>query len=525
MDNVKHEQTAADSPPHSISTPLRVLILEDNPLDAELYIHALNKASFQLKADVVDTEEGFAAKLQSCVYDLILADNIIPEWTGVEAFHLLKKSGKNIPFIFVTGTMGEEAAVNLIKEGVTDYILKDRLVRLPSAVQRALQEKNTRDERKRATVALRESEERVRLLLDSTAEGIWGNDLQDNCIFTNSACVRMLGYDNPEDLLGEQMHLLVHHTRTEGTPYPPDECPIYKAFREGKGVHVDDEVFWRRDGTSFPVEYWSHPMLRDGKLVGAVVAFVDISERKRAEQLKNDFLSHVSHELRTPLTTIYQFGTIIADGLAGETNQEQDGFLQIILRNVGQLQSMIEGLIEVTRAQSGNLSVELQCVSLFEAIVYAAHSFQGAARAKRITLACNPSEDLPPGYADPARLQQILMILIDNAIKFTPVAGAVEVQARLFDKDPGFLLVEVSDTGCGISPEMTERIFERLSQVTTTDEAGRSGLGLGLYISKELVTRQNGKIWVSSEPLKGSHFFFTIPVFCPPIGRLDVDAR
>jgi CheY-like chemotaxis protein len=138
MNNTKYEQTAADSGPHSISTPLRLLILEDNPRDIELSFRELNKAGFELMVDAVDTEEGFAAKLQSRVYDLISADNSIPNWTGVEAFHLLKQGGKRIPFIFVTGTMGEEAAVDLIKEGAADYILKGRLVRLPSAVQLAV---------------------------------------------------------------------------------------------------------------------------------------------------------------------------------------------------------------------------------------------------------------------------------------------------------------------------------------------------------------------------------------------------
>jgi hypothetical protein len=120
---------------------------------------------------------------------------------------------------------------------------------------------------------------------------------------------------------------------------------------------------------------------------------------------------------------------------------------------------------------------------------------------------------LPSVNADPTRIRQILIILVDNAIKFTPTGGAVKVQTRVFEKDPGFLLVEVSDTGCGISPEMTERIFEHLYQITDPGQAGRKGLGLGLYISKELVTRQGGKIWVSSEPQKGSRFFFTVPIF------------
>ena len=235
--------------------------------------------------------------------------------------------------------------------------------------------------------------------------------------------------------------------------------------------------------------------------------------RTQQLQFRDDFLSHVSHELRSPLTAIYQFVTILLDKLAGELNPEQHEYLEIVLRNVKQLQSMIDDLLEVTRVQAGKLTIETKRTSVSDAIVYTVNTLQGAARSKGITLWSEEDSRPPSVSADPIRIRQILIILVDNAIKFTPAGGAVKVQARVFEKDPGFLLVEVSDTGCGISPEMTERIFENLYQITDSSQAGRKGLGLGLYISKELVTRQGGKIWVSSEPQKGSHFFFTVPIF------------
>jgi formate hydrogenlyase transcriptional activator len=138
-------------------------------------------------------------------------------------------------------------------------------------------------ERKRAEEALHLSEERVRLVLNSAAEGIFGCDSQGTCLFCNPAAVSLLAYDKPEDLLGQNMHGLEHHTRSDGRPFPIEECPIYMGILDNRGVHVDDEVFWRKDGSSFPVEYWSHPLMRDGKTVGAVVTFFDISERRRAE--------------------------------------------------------------------------------------------------------------------------------------------------------------------------------------------------------------------------------------------------
>ncbi len=139
-------------------------------------------------------------------------------------------------------------------------------------------------ERKQAEEALKTSEERVRLILDSAAEAIFGCDPEGTCLFCNQAAVRFLGYDEPAELLGKNMHALEHHTRKDGTSFPIDECPIYVGFHENRGVHIDDDIFWRKDGTSFPVEYWSHPMLRDGKTVGAVITFLDITERKKAEE-------------------------------------------------------------------------------------------------------------------------------------------------------------------------------------------------------------------------------------------------
>jgi formate hydrogenlyase transcriptional activator len=136
---------------------------------------------------------------------------------------------------------------------------------------------------KRAEEALELSDERARLVLNSAAEGIFGCDSQGTCLFCNPAAVRLLGYEDTSELLGQNMHRLEHHTRKDGRPFPLEECPIYMGFLENRGVHIDDDVFWRKDGSSFPVEYWSHPLVKDGKTVGAVVTFVDVSERRQAE--------------------------------------------------------------------------------------------------------------------------------------------------------------------------------------------------------------------------------------------------
>jgi PAS domain S-box-containing protein len=163
-------------------------------------------------------------------------------------------------------------------------------------------------ERKKAEEALRDSEERVRLLLDSTAEAIYGIDLNGNCTLANRACLRMLGYEEPGDLLGKNMHSLMHHNHADGSPYLLSDCRIYRAFKNEEECHVDDEVLWRADGTSFPAEYWSYPMRKGGKIVGAVVTFLDMTQRRQAEEeqrklvslieTSDDFIGMASPELK-----------------------------------------------------------------------------------------------------------------------------------------------------------------------------------------------------------------------------------
>jgi formate hydrogenlyase transcriptional activator len=162
--------------------------------------------------------------------------------------------------------------------------------------------------RMQAEGILLDSEERVRLILDSASEAICGCDSEGTCLFSNPSAARMLGYDDPAELIGKNMHALEHHTRKDGTPYPIEECPIYIGFKKNENVHGDDEVYWRKDGTSFPVEFWSHIIIREGKTLGAVITFIDITERKQAEEAlrkseeKNRILLQINNAIITNLT-------------------------------------------------------------------------------------------------------------------------------------------------------------------------------------------------------------------------------
>jgi signal transduction histidine kinase len=350
----------------------------------------------------------------------------------------------------------------------------------------------------------------------------------------NVGAERMLGYTaaevvnkiTPADLHDPVEAIARAHALSIelGIPIAPGfEAVSVKASRGIEDIYELTKI--RKDGSRFPAVV-SVTALRDPQeaIIGYLLIGTDNTARKRLEEVleqirqdqmrfKDEFLSHVSHELRSPLTAIKQFTNILLGGLAGELNKEQREYQQIVLRNIRQLQSMIDDLLEVTRLETGKLTVEPERLSVLMAVTDSFNTLEGSARGKRITLSYDLPANLPSAHADQTRVRQILIILLDNAIKFTPEGGSVTIRACLYEKDPRFVLMEVSDTGVGISTEITEEIFERLYQVSERTEASRKGLGLGLYICKELVMRQGGRIWATRRRPKGSTFSFTLPVF------------
>ena len=357
----------------------------------------------------------------------------------------------------------------------------------------------------------------------------------------NVGAERMLGYTAAEVVnkitpanISDPQEMIAHAKALSvelGTKIGPGfEALVFKASRGIEDIY--ELTYIRKDGSRFPAVV-SVTALRDAddEIIGYLLIGTDNTARKHAEEertkleqaleqirqdqmrFKDEFLSHVSHELRSPLTAIKQFTTILLGGLAGELNKEQREYQQIVLKNIRQLQSMIDDLLEVTRLETGKLTVEPERVSVMIAVTDTFNTLKGSARAKGVTLSYDLAPNLPSVHADPTRLRQILIILLDNAIKFTPEGGSVTIKALVLQQDTRLLLLEVSDTGVGINPEITENIFERLYQVSERTEGSRKGLGLGLYICKELVMRQGGTIWAKRRPQKGSTFSFTLPIF------------
>ena len=372
------------------------------------------------------------------------------------------------------------------------------------------------EERMKLDQRLRDQHYYTRSLIESNIDALMATDPRGIITDVNKQTEALTGCTRDELIGAPFKNYFTDSVRAE--------AGIKRVLAEGKVTNY--ELTARaRDGTLTVVSYNATTFHdRDRKLQGVFAAARDVTERKRFEQtleqsrkdqmrFKDEFLSHVSHELRSPLTAIKQFTSILLGGLAGELNKEQREYQQIVLKNIGQLQSMIDDLLEVTRLETGKLTVDPESASVADAVIDTFNTLQGTARAKGVTLSYDLPPDLPPSLADPTRLRQVLIILLDNAIKFTGSGGTVKIRARLPEHVRRFLVVEVSDTGCGMSAETTERVFERLYQVSDRVQTSRKGLGLGLYICKELVTRQGGVISVKSRLKEGTTFSFTLPVY------------
>lgn len=237
---------------------------------------------------------------------------------------------------------------------------------------------------------------------------------------------------------------------------------------------------------------------------------------ERSEQLaevRDQFIHNVNHELRTPITCVSAALKILAEKSEGAAGSAQNECLAIAQRGSDQLLAMIEDLLEGTRAQTGKLTILPAPIALDEALRQTAQDMRLVAAAKSLELRVDLPESLPAVFADPLRVRQILTNLIGNAIKFTPEKGSITVAARSAAGDPKSVSVSVSDTGPGIIAEDVPRLFDRLYQ--SRDAQARHGLGLGLYICKELVVRQGGRIWVEENPGGGSRFVFTLPIARP----------
>jgi two-component system sensor histidine kinase VicK len=349
-------------------------------------------------------------------------------------------------------------------------------------------------------------------ILESVGDGIFGVDLEGRVTVVNPAAAQMLGY-KPTELLGRNFHELVLHTRADATPYPAAESPIAATIQNLDTIRVATEIFWRKDGTSFPVEYVARPQIdstergKPDKAIGVVVAFTDTTERRALDRMKDEFISTVSHELRTPLTSLRAALGLVTGGALATRPEKMQQMLEIAIGNTDRLIRLVNDILDIERISSGNAELHAEILTA-EALYNRVVSLQQAAAMKNNIRFSVQAEGVEV-WGDPDRILQALVNLISNAAKYSPTGGEINLTARNLDENEAQF--DIHDQGRGIPADKLESIFERFQQVDASDSRAMGGTGLGLAICRSIITQHGGKIWATSPPGDGATFHFTLP--------------
>lgn len=378
------------------------------------------------------------------------------------------------------------------------------------------------------------------LILQATGDGVYGLNAEGKTIFANPAAARLTGFST-EEMLGHSQHELSHHSHADGRCYDVHECPIYLAFKDGKVHRESNEVFWRKDGSNFPVEYVSTPIWDDGELIGAVVAFRDISERvaleakleesKERERLLQSDLHHVArvsamgevasamaHELNQPLTAVMNYvqaSRRLLDANTDTAKSKAIGYMEKAITQAGRAGGIIRGLRKFVEKEDTERTFE----NINEIIKEAIALVLPAGLSSTIQFTTILSPDLPRILVHKVRLQQVVVNLVRNAAEVLEgqEAPKMEVSTRWYNDDT--IEVCITDNGPGLPEEVSQKLFQ--SFVTTK----QNGMGVGLSICKTIVEEHSGEIQALSNAQGGVTFCFTLPTTSPTLTETESETE
>lgn len=477
-----------------MSKPLRVLIVEDSEDDTELLVNQLERSGYNPTYQRVYSPDAMTTALEQQQWDIVLADYSLPRFSATAALALLQEKGLDLPFIIVSGSIGDGIAVAAMKAGADDYVMKANLARLVPAIERELQEAANRRERQRVQSELKESEDRWQLALRGTNDGIWDWNLKNNTVFFSTRWKEMLGYADDE--------IANHFDEWSKRVHPEDLGWVTEAIQDhfaGKTQFYTTEHRVRcKDGTYKWILARGQALWDEaGNPIRMVGSHTDITPAKQMEaalrqqaetlaeanRLKDEFLAVVSHELRTPLNSILGWSQILGSRKLNESTTARA--LETIERNAKLQKQLIEDLLDVSRVIQGKLSLTVSPTNLVPIIEAAIETVRVAADAKAVQLQSLLDDSVGLVNGDADRLQQVAWNLLSNAIKFTPEAGCVQIQlTRVADH----VQITVSDTGIGIKAEFLPYVFDRFRQQNSSKTRTYGGLGLGLAVVRHLST-------------------------------------
>jgi PAS domain S-box-containing protein len=551
-------------PPTTSSTerlqhPHRILLLEDDAADAELAERTLRRSGLEFTFLQVATREVFEQALRDYDPDIILVDFQVPGFNGQEAVKLVKERREDLPVILVTGFLSDEAAGQFIKLGISDYVLKDRLARLPAAVTGALSEA----EEVRARLHAEASRDALARILECAQDGVIGTDNSGTVIAWNASATRLYQRTAAEAIglpirtalgqfYGTQIETALRRIERDGTVAALEmQCGtgpgltlslVLSPIRDSKGDLTGTSLIIR-DITS---ERKLQRQLRE-TTAQLVLVLNDISqsnvalqreiqvrrsaeaeaararqEAERANRAKTSYLSEVSHEIRTPMTCIIGFADLLMDA---KLPDEQARKVRYIREAAKSLLDIVNDLIDISIVESSGIRVVSEPTNLHTIVESVLAIVKPSAEVKQLTLSCTIEPDVPDWVStDPKRLRQILLNLVSNAIKFTS-QGAITVSVRTETGADGSLVrFSVTDTGIGIPREKQQQLFTEFYRVGQIGAREQEGSGLGLAISKRLVEVMGGTIGVASQPQLGSTFWFRLPLPAAQAKSLPTDA-
>jgi two-component system cell cycle sensor histidine kinase/response regulator CckA len=491
---------------------LRALIIEDSDTDAELLLLELKRAGYQTEHARVQTAAELAAALQE-EWDIALSDYSMPGFGGMEALEIVKASAKNIPFIIISGTIGEETAVAALQGGADDFLVKGKLGRLGAAIERSCREQSSRLAREQAERALRDSEERYRRIIETTNEGVWWLDAATKATFVNERLAQLLGYSSQE-LLGESMLDFVHEASRQAVSDGVAAHP-HGAVRqiEARLVCSDGKDLW--------VLLDAAPIFEGARHLGSLVMVMDITQRKRLEeQLRQSqkmeaigsLAGGIAHDFNNLLSVILGYAELILSDLKPGDPIRDD------LTELNHASERARELTKQLLAFSRRQVLEPRTLDLNQVLRGMEQMLRRLLR-EDVELSFFTSPSLGRICADAGQVEQIVMNLIVNARDALVGDGKVAIETSNVELDAeyaaahhgvaagSYVMLAVTDTGTGMDAATQARIFEPF--FTTKDKERGTGLGLATVFG--IVKQSGGHIWVYSEVGKGTTFRIYFP--------------